>query len=72
MVDEESFARLKTHRNNILRYCQLLETKLTDLERQIIQRRLSEEQAAIEILAAATFPLIFKGPAASPRDPRAA
>lgn len=68
---EESFARLRTHRNNIKRYRQLLETKLTDLERQFIERRLSEEQAAIESLSAETFPLIFKDPRA-PSDPRAA
>ena len=53
---EESFARLRTHRNNVQRYRQLLETRLTDLERQFIQKRLSEEQSAIESLAAMTFP----------------
>ena len=68
---EESFARLRTHRNNVQRYRQLLETRLTDLERQFIQKRLSEEQSAIESLAAMTFPLIFKDPT-SPQDPRAA
>ena len=69
---EESFARLRTHRNNVQRYRHLLETRLTDLERQFIEKRLSEEQSAIESLAALTFPLIFKDPAASPQDPRAA
>jgi hypothetical protein len=68
---EENFARLRTHRNNIQRYRQLLETKLTGLERQFIEQRLSEEQSAIESLAAATFPLTFKDPSASPQDPRA-
>ena len=68
---EESFARLRTHRNNVQRYRLLLETRLTDLERQFIQKRLSEEQSAIESLAATTFPLIFKDPT-SPEDPRAA
>jgi hypothetical protein len=69
---EENFARLRTHRNNIKRYRQLLETKLTDLERQFIEKRLSEEQAAIESLSAETFPLIFKDPRTPSEDPRAA
>jgi hypothetical protein len=49
---EERFARLRTHRNNVQRYRQLLETNLTDLERQFIEKRLSEEQSAIESLVA--------------------
>ena len=53
---EGCFARLRTHRNNVQRYRQLLATRLTDLERQFIQKRLSEEQSAIEILSAETFP----------------
>jgi hypothetical protein len=68
---EGCFARLRTHRNNVQRYRQLLATRLTDLERQFIQKRLSEEQSAIEILSAETFPLIFKDPMA-PQDPHAA
>ena len=40
---EENIARLRTHRNSIARYLRLLQTKLTDLERQFIERRLSEE-----------------------------
>lgn len=65
---EESFARLRTHRNNVQRYRQLPETRLTDLERQFIEKRLSEEQSAIESLAASTLTLIFKDPTASPQD----
>lgn len=43
-----AFARLGTHRNNIARYRRLLETNLTELERDYIQRRLSEEQSSLE------------------------
>jgi hypothetical protein len=68
---KESFARLRTHRNNVQRYRKLLETRLTDHERQFIQRRLSEEQSAIEALSAMTLPLIFKDPT-SAQDPSAA
>jgi hypothetical protein len=47
MVDER-LARLSTHRNNILRYRKLLNTKLLEHERLYILKRLSEEQSAIE------------------------
>ena len=60
MLDER-FARLRTHRNNIARYQGLLKTKLTDLERQFIERRLSEEQSEFELLSASTFPVAFGG-----------
>ena len=59
MLDER-FARLRTHRNNIARYRGLLKTHLTDLERQFIERRLSEEQSEFELLSSGTFPLAFK------------
>jgi hypothetical protein len=47
MLDIAS-ARLQTHRNNIARYRRLLETNLTELEHEYIQRRLSEEQSNLE------------------------
>jgi hypothetical protein len=50
---------------------QLLETKLAELQRQFIERRLSEEQSALETLAATSFPLIFEIPKAPTQDPRA-
>jgi hypothetical protein len=68
MIDEK-FALLRTHRNNIMRYRRLLETKLTECERQFIERRLSEERSAIEKLAASTFPLAFQIPAKSTETP---
>lgn len=49
---EETLARLRTHHKNVQRYRQLLETRLTDFEREYIGKRLSEEQAAIEALSA--------------------
>lgn len=36
--------------NNIQRYCRLLATQLTDLERAFIHRRLAEDRLAIEAL----------------------
>ena len=50
MITREHLVRLQTHRNNIQRYRGLLETSLTDFERQFIERRLSEEQLSIEKL----------------------
>ena len=53
MLDER-FNRLRAHRNNIARYQGLLKTDLTVLERQFIERRLSEEQSEFELLQAAS------------------
>ena len=58
-------ARIRTHRNNLSRYRRLLKTKLSDLERQFIERRLAEEQAALEALAADAFPVAFSLPGGS-------
>jgi hypothetical protein len=46
MLDED-LARIRAHRNNLYRYRRLLETRLSDIERQFIERRLAEEQAAL-------------------------
>jgi hypothetical protein len=54
MIDEK-FALLRAHRNNVNRYRRLLRTKLTELERQFIEKRLSEERAAMEAVTASTF-----------------
>jgi hypothetical protein len=56
MIDEK-LAQLRTHRNNIHRYRRLLGTRLSDLERQYLERRLAEEQSAIEQLSTTIFPL---------------
>ena len=50
MIDQQ-LVRLRTHRRNIQRYRNLLQTSLTDLERQFIQKRLTEEQSNLESLA---------------------
>ena len=49
---EENLALLRTRHKNIQRYRQLLETRLTDFEREYIGKRLLEEQLAIETLSA--------------------
>ena len=47
---EERIARLRTHQKNIDRYQSLLQTKLSDVEQQFLERRLFEERFAIAML----------------------
>ena len=63
---EEAFALLRIHHKNVQRYRQLLETSLTDFEREYIGKRLLEEQLAIETLSASA------PSETSSADPRAA
>jgi hypothetical protein len=44
-------ASIKAHRDSIRRYKRILQTNLTDLERQFVVRRLAEEQSAIRKLS---------------------
>lgn len=69
MLDED-FARIRAHRNNIHRYRSLLKTRLSDLERQFIERRLSEESSALEVLTSKTFPMHSRYPHNRRRRPR--
>ena len=42
--------QLRTHQTNIDRYENMLKTQLSDVERQFVQRRLSEERFTIALL----------------------
>jgi hypothetical protein len=46
MIDE-NVTRLLPHHQNITRYRRLLQTKLTTLEQDFIERRIAEEEAAL-------------------------
>ena len=48
---DETLARFRAHRQNIIRYRSLLETHLTDFERGFIKRRIVEEEEALTALA---------------------
>jgi len=48
MMIDDQLAR--AHRNNIQRYRHLLQTSVTEVERQFVERRLSEEQSKLELL----------------------
>ncbi|RXH41695.1 hypothetical protein XH94_06365 [Bradyrhizobium zhanjiangense] len=67
MTLEEKLARLRTYRNNIHRYHRLLKTRLSDLEREYIESRLSEEREALASLARTTFLIPFKMPEQQPQ-----
>jgi hypothetical protein len=54
MMDDE-LARMRSHRNNIIRLRRLLKTRLTQHERQLIYKSVSEEQLALDALRAATL-----------------
>jgi hypothetical protein len=49
MIDQQ-LVRLRTHRSNIQRYRNLLQTSLTELERKFVEQRLTEEQSNLESL----------------------
>ena len=71
MIDED-LARIRTHRNNIARLWRLLRTDLTGPERTSLERRLREERAALDTLAATTFPIVLCKNAATGRSRAAA
>ena len=50
MIDE-TLAQFRARRQNINRYRSLLQTSLTDFERDFIERRIAEEEAAVSTLA---------------------
>src|ERR1700741_44965 len=56
IMTSHTVERLRAHHNNIRRYRRLLATRLTELERAYIERRLNEEQASVEALLREEFP----------------
>jgi hypothetical protein len=71
MIDE-SFALLRAHRNNIHRYRRLLNAQLSDLERRYVERRLIEQQSAMQSLSDSTLRLAFPVPSMTPSPTAAA
>jgi hypothetical protein len=49
MIDFHT-AQVRGHRQNIERYCRLLATELTDLERHYLHKRIAQEHAQLERL----------------------
>ncbi len=50
MMIDFNTAQVRGHRRNIERYCRLLATELTDLERQYLHKRIAEEYAQLKRL----------------------
>jgi hypothetical protein len=50
MDHEARNALIRAHQNNINRYCRLLATQLTDVERDYVHRRIVEEQQRLDKL----------------------
>ena len=55
-MTNRNIERLRSHQNNVRRYSRLLATRLTDIERVYIERRLSEERRCVEALLREEFP----------------
>lgn len=55
-MTEVNLERLRVQHKNIDRYRRLLATRLSDLERTYIERRLNEEQSAMKALLQESFP----------------
>lgn len=51
----DKIVRLRIYRKNVERYLGLLRTTLTEIERQYVERRLTEDQSAMELLSASSF-----------------
>jgi len=66
---EANLARIRIHRSNIHRYRGLLRTELSDLEREFIEKRMADEQTALDALIAETFPVTFPFPMDSSSSP---
>ena len=61
---ETKVVQLRAHQKNIDRYEGLLQTKLSEVERQCIEKRLSEERLAMTMLQfmSPSVPAKAKGP----------
>jgi hypothetical protein len=51
MTDHQA-ARIRTHQQNLDRYCRLLATDLTDLEREFLHKRIAQERLELERIKA--------------------
>ena len=56
---ETRIVQLRKHQTNIDRYENMLKTELTDLEREFVQKRLSEERFTIALLQFMSAPKGF-------------
>jgi len=57
---DESLSEIRSVRDAIWRSRRLLQAGLSDVERDLMKKRLEEQRLAIERLLAATFPFMLK------------
>jgi hypothetical protein len=57
---DDSLSEIRSVRNDIWRCRRVLQTKLSDAEREIVEKRLREQQSVFERLLASKFPLVLK------------
>ena len=55
-MPNERAAHIRSHQSNLERYCRLLMTELTDLERQFLHKRIAEERLELDRLRAEADP----------------
>ena len=60
-----TIAAIEAHRKNLIRYCQLLATDVTELERDFIHRRIAETRRALEQLERPSVTKLRDTPAAA-------
>ena len=60
-MTEMRAALLEAHRKNLRRYCHLLVTNLTNLEREFIHRRIAETRLAMDRLEFGDVPTASLG-----------
>jgi hypothetical protein len=58
---ENRIARLHAHQKNIERYEGLLKTRLSEIETQYVERRLSEERFSLQMLDYMAPPSMWNG-----------
>jgi hypothetical protein len=49
-MTDQQLARVRINRSNIQQYRNLLQTSLTELERQFVEKRLTEEESNLDSL----------------------
>ena len=57
---DDSLSEIRSLRNDIWRYRKVLQTDLSDAEREMVEKRLLERRSMFEELVAITFPFALK------------
>jgi hypothetical protein len=55
-MTNEQVARIRAHQTNLDRYCWLLTTELTEIERQFVHKRIAGERLELDRLRAQADP----------------